>query len=104
MALASFATAFEGTFEEFSSQGPPLGVMDGFHYRTARHPMSVGDACIVLSDGSAGLFKGAADLVAGLVGKPVADVVSTVHKAIRQAQDGLMQDMDRVADVVYERT
>ncbi|MDJ0792510.1 MAG: acyl-CoA dehydrogenase family protein, partial [Acidimicrobiia bacterium] len=25
-------------------------------------------------------------------------------EAIRQAQDGLMQDMDRVADVVYERT
>ena len=76
----------DGTFQEFASQGPPMGVMEGFNYRVTHYPMSVGDACVVLSDGSAGLFKGAADLVAGLVGKPVGDVVATVHKAIRQAQ------------------
>lgn len=76
----------EGTFEPLPSQGPPMGVMEGFKYGAAHHPMSVGDSCVTLSHASPGLFKGTADLVAGMVGKPVADVVSTVHRAIRQSQ------------------
>jgi len=76
----------DGTFESLPSQGPPMGVMEGFKYGVTRHPMSVGDSCVTLSHASSGLFKGTADLVAGMVGKPVADVVSTVHRAIRQSQ------------------
>ncbi|MGI9625245.1 MAG: PP2C family protein-serine/threonine phosphatase [Longimicrobiales bacterium] len=75
-----------GTFVELQSQGPPLGMMEGFQYRTGRHPLAMGDCCVTLSHGSSGLFKGAADLVAGLTGKSAGEVVSTVHKAIRQAQ------------------
>lgn len=76
----------DGIFEPLPSQGPPMGVMEGFKYGVTRHPMSVGDSCVTLSHASSGLFKGTADLVAGMVGKPVADVVSTVHRAIRQSQ------------------
>ena len=76
----------DGSFVELGSNGPPLGMMEGFQYRSNHHPMSVGDSCVTLSHASSGLFKGTADLVAGLVGKPAGEVVSTVHKAIRQAQ------------------
>lgn len=76
----------DGRFRELGSQGPPLGVMEGFEYRSVELQVSVGDAVIALSKASPGLFKGTADLVAGLVGKPVGEVVSTVHRAIRQSQ------------------
>ncbi len=74
-----------GTFRELGSQGPPLGVMAGFAYRSVPVEVAVGDSVVALSRASGGLFKGTADLVAGLPGKPVGEVVSTIHRAIRQA-------------------
>ncbi len=75
-----------GILEEFSTHGPPLGMMEGFLYGTQRMELGVGDAVIVLSEASQGLFRGAADLVASLQGKPVGDIVTTVHKAMKKAQ------------------
>jgi CRP-like cAMP-binding protein len=75
-----------GVFEEFSTHGPPLGMMDGFLYGTQRMELGAGDAVLVLSEASQGIFRGAADLVASLQGKPVGDIVSTVHKALKKAQ------------------
>lgn len=74
-----------GVFEEFATHGPPLGMMEGFLYGTQRMELGAGDAVIVLSDASQGIFRGAADLVASLQGKPVGEVVSTVHKALKKA-------------------
>ena len=75
-----------GIFEEFSTHGPPLGMMEGFLYGTQQMELGVGDSVIVLSEASQGIFRGAADLVAHLQGKPVGDIVTTVQKALRKAQ------------------
>ena len=94
----------EGTFVQLPSQGPPMGMMEGFKYAVGRYPMSVGDSCVTLSHASPGLFKGAADLVAGLVGKPVADVVATVQRAIREAQGGGSAGDSEVSVVLLRRS
>lgn len=75
----------EGTFEELASQGPPFGMMEGFRYGSRRVEMGPGDVLIVLSTASAGLFRGAADLVAQVHGKTAGETVETVHRAIRKA-------------------
>lgn len=75
-----------GAFEELGSHGPPLGMMEGFRYGSERLAIGAGDTALVLSHGSAGLFRGAADLVAQIHGKPAGDVVSTLHRGIRKAQ------------------
>ena len=75
-----------GAFEELSSHGPPLGMMDGFQYGRETLAMSTGDTAIVLSRASTGLFRGAADLVAQIHGKPAGEVVSTLHRGVRKAQ------------------
>ena len=75
-----------GVFEEFSSHGPPLGMMEGFRYGTQKKELGAGDAVIVLSEASPGIFRGAADLVSSLRGKPVAEIVETVQKALRKAE------------------
>lgn len=74
-----------GVFEEFTTHGPPLGMMEGFLYGTQRMELGAGDAVIVLSEATQGLFRGAADLVASLQGKPVGEVVTMVHKALKKA-------------------
>lgn len=74
-----------GVFEEFSTHGPPLGMMDGFRYGTQQMELGVGDAVLVLSEASQGIFRGAADLAASLQGKPVGEVVATVQKALKKA-------------------
>lgn len=75
-----------GVLEEFSSHGPPLGMMDGFLYGTRRMELGAGDAVIVLSEAPQGIFRGAADLVASLHGKPVAEIVTTVQRALKKAR------------------
>ncbi len=75
-----------GIFEEFSSHGPPLGLMEGFRYGTQEKEVGAGDAILVLSEASQGIFRGAADLVASLQGKPVGDVVGLVQKALKKAE------------------
>jgi len=75
-----------GVFEEFSTHGPPLGMMEGFLYGTERMELGAGDAVIVLSEVTPGIFRGAADLVASLQGKPAGEVVSTLHKALAKAE------------------
>lgn len=75
----------DGELEELPSHGPPLGMMGGFRYGSHPISLALGDAVLVLSQASKGLLRGATDLVAGLRGKPVGEVVSTVHKALRKA-------------------
>lgn len=74
-----------GVFQEFSTHGPPLGMMEGFLYGTQRMELGAGDAVIVLSAASQGLFRGAADLVASLQGKPAGEVVTVVQEALKKA-------------------
>ena len=76
----------DGAFEELGSHGPPLGMMEGFQYGSEQLDMGTGDTAIVLSHASVGLFRGAADLVAQIHGKPAGEVVSTLHRGIRKAQ------------------
>jgi len=75
-----------GTFDELTAHGPPLGMMEGFLYGTERMELGAGDAVVVLSNASQGVFRGAADLVATLQGKPAGEVVTTLHKALAKAQ------------------
>lgn len=75
-----------GTFEELPSHGPNLGMLPGFSYGVTEVELGPGDEILVLAGASDGLFRGAADLVASLAGKPAGEVVSTVHKAIRKAR------------------
>ncbi|MDX1566189.1 MAG: cyclic nucleotide-binding domain-containing protein [Longimicrobiales bacterium] len=78
----------DGNYVELQSHGPPLGMMGGFRYGIQRLQMAQGDVALVLSEASKGLFRGAADLVATLEGKPVREVVETVHRALRRARGG----------------
>lgn len=74
-----------GALEEFEAHGPPLGMLGGFKYSVQEVTVSAGDAVLVLSHASHGLFLGAADLVAQLHGKPSGELVTTLHRTIRQA-------------------
>jgi hypothetical protein len=89
----------EGTFEELPSHGPPMGMMDGFRYARESIPVGPGDVFIMLSRGSSGLFRGAADLVAQVQGRTAGEVVSTLHGAIRKAHQG----QERDTSVVFAR-
>lgn len=91
----------EGTFQQLGSHGPPLGMMDGFSYGSETVEVGAGDTALVLSGGSTGLFRGAADLVAQVHGKPAGEVVGTVHKAIRKAQEA--EGTTEEISVVYLR-
>jgi CRP-like cAMP-binding protein len=51
-----------GVFQELTSHGPPLGMLDGFLYGTQRLELGAGDSVLVLSEASQGIFRGAADL------------------------------------------
>lgn len=75
-----------GALEEFEAHGPPLGMLGGFKYSVQHFTVGAGDTVLVLSHASHGLFLGAADLVAELHGKPAGELVTTLHRAIRQAQ------------------
>lgn len=88
-----------GVFQEFTSNGPPLGMLEGFLYRAQPLELGAGDAVLVLSEASQGVFRGAADLVASLQGKPVGDVVSMLQKALRKA----LQDTPPEASVLFIR-
>lgn len=76
----------DGTFDELGSHGPPLGLMEGFRYGSRHVPMGPGDILVALTEASAGMFRGAADLVAQVKGKTAGEVVETVHRAVRKAQ------------------
>lgn len=90
----------EGALDEFPSHGPPLGLMDGFRYGSVEVPLRAGDVAVVLSHGAKGLFRGAADLVAELHGKPAGEVVSKLQSAIKKAGGG--QDQREVS-ILYAR-
>ena len=88
-----------GVFQEFTSHGPPLGMLGGFHYGTERLELGSGDSVLVLSEASQGIFRGAADLVASLHGKPVGEVVSTLQKALNKAR----QDVEPDISILFAR-
>jgi len=62
-------------------------MMEGFAYGSERVQTGTGDAVLVLSSGSVGLFRGAADLVAQVHGKPAGEGGKTGHRAFRKAQE-----------------
>jgi sigma-B regulation protein RsbU (phosphoserine phosphatase) len=75
-----------GTLDSLTAHGPPLGMMEGFRYGEESVSMGAGDALLVLSSGTTGLFRGAADLVAQVQERTAGDVVATVHRGLRKAQ------------------
>lgn len=78
----------DATLAPLGSHGPPLGMMKGFGYGTERATLGSGTRVLVLGGGTTGLFRGAADLVAEVQGKPAGEVVSTIHRAIRKSGGG----------------
>lgn len=75
----------DGTMEPFPSGGPPLGLMDGFRYAPVGVSLRTGDVIFALSHGARGLFKGAADVVAELHGKPAGEIVTRLQAALGKA-------------------
>jgi sigma-B regulation protein RsbU (phosphoserine phosphatase) len=76
----------DGRMQEFSSCGPPLGLLDGFRYGAVDVTFQTADVIVALSHGARGLFRGAADVVSDLHGKPAGDVVSRLQSALQKAQ------------------
>jgi hypothetical protein len=74
-------------------------MLGGFHYGTQRLELGSGDSVLVLSEASQGIFRGAADLVASLHGKPVGEVVSTLQKALNKAR----QDVEPDISILFAR-
>ncbi len=87
-----------GGWEALPNSGPPLGVMTGFRYVARECPVGAGDAVFALSEGSEGLLKGAADLVAKLGERSASDVVTLLHRAFERAADAPAE-----ASVVFTR-
>lgn len=77
----------DGTFNEFSDHGPPLGMVAGFQHESERIPIGSGDMVLVLSGGSRGLFRGAVAAVSNLGTTAAGEVVERVQRAIRGAQE-----------------
>jgi hypothetical protein len=76
----------DGRLDEFASGGPPLGLLDGFRYGATDVSFHPSDVIVTLSHGARGLFRGAADVVGELHGKPAGEVVSKLQAALRKAQ------------------
>jgi hypothetical protein len=76
----------DGRLEEFAPGGPPLGLLDGFHYGATDVSFHAADVIVSMSHGARGLFRGAADVVADLHGKPAGVVVSKLQTALQNAQ------------------
>ncbi len=75
----------DGAVRELAPSGPPLGMIAGSKYTSRTVPLGVGDVALAMSRGSVGLVRGAGDLVASLIGKSAADVVSALHGALARA-------------------
>jgi hypothetical protein len=75
----------DGTMEEFAPGGPPLGLLDGFRYNAVDVSFNPADVIVALSHGARGLFRGAADVVSELHGKPAGDVVAKLQAALQKA-------------------
>lgn len=89
----------DGSFRALGSHGPPLGMLEGFRYGTEEAAMVSGSSLLVLAGGSAGLFRGAADLVAEVQEKTAGEIVGTVHRAVRRAHG----DLPREVSVLFLR-
>ena len=89
----------DGTFNEFSDHGPPLGTAAGFQSESERIRIGSGDMVLVLSGGSRGLFRGAVAAVSNLRSTAAGEVVERVQRAIRGAQES---DTDK-ATVLFLR-
>jgi hypothetical protein len=76
----------EGKLDEFPASGPPLGLLDGFHYGAIDVSFHTADVVMALSHGGRGLFRGAADVVAELHGKPAGEVVTRLQSALQKAR------------------
>lgn len=72
----------DSAVRELAPSGPPLGMIVGSKYTSRSVPLGVGDVALALSLGSASLVRGAGDLVASLMGKSAADVLSALHRAL----------------------
>ncbi len=77
----------DGTFNEFSDHGPPLGMVAGSQHELERIPIGSGDMVLVLSGVSTGVFRGAVDAVSNLRSTAAGEVVERVQRAIQGAQD-----------------
>jgi serine phosphatase RsbU (regulator of sigma subunit) len=75
----------DGAIEELGANGPPLGMMGGFRYTTRPLHLGAGDAALVISHTTKGLFQGAAELVARLHSEPAGEVVTKLHRGVRRA-------------------
>lgn len=89
---------------ELPSQGPPLGLLEGFDYPSQRFPLNCGDVLIVVPGVPAGIFQGATDLVASVAEKPAADVIAMVQSALGKVRERLAPGQDTVTLFLRRRT
>lgn len=86
----------DGTVLELPSQGPPLGVLEGFEYPSQRHRLPSGDGLLAVPGVSTAVFRGAADLAGCLRRKPAAEVVATLQTALDKVRSQLPAGQDTV--------
>lgn len=82
----------DGSFEELTSQGPSLGMLDGFEYGCRSMELNAGDHVLILTGATNGLLRGAGDLVANRKERTVEEVVETLHRALERATRGVGHD------------
>jgi hypothetical protein len=90
-----------GLLEELPSLGPPLGLLDGFRFGTVNVTLEAGDVVVVHSHGGRGLFRGAADLVAEMRGKPGREIMKKLQTALQRASG---EDSPRERSVLFVRS
>jgi phosphoserine phosphatase RsbU/P len=91
----------DGSTEDAPTHGPPLGILPAFEYEVATLDMAPGDTFLALSDASAGLVRGAVDLVRSRPDAQPAELAQLLTAALRQVARGTESD---VSFVVIRKT
>ena len=76
----------DGTTEEASAHGPPLGILPQFDYGVTEITLGPGDTLLAFSEAPAGLVKGAVDLARGRIDADAAQLVRLLQSAYQQVQ------------------
>lgn len=76
----------DGSTTEMPAHGPPLGILPAFEYEVTTPELRPGDTFLALSDASAGLARGAVDLVRSRAEAEPAELAKLLTTALGQAQ------------------
>lgn len=76
----------DGTTDEASAHGPPLGILPQFDYGVTEIALRPGDTLLAFSEAPAGLVKGALELARGRIDADAAQLARLLQSAYQQVQ------------------